>query len=279
MPLPASRVPRGSGLSVDDRQQKGSGLPVPPARPWGAPASPEPARRPDEQAIAPAHHGRNFMSVAIFVLLFLGVGIQAYRDLSQPGAWDYWSDRYFSPSMTSSLIDNVDLGGRRRPALALRGKIGAASASWLRERLDEAHLKAGDLVVIASLGGDLGQSIIMGEAIRARGLLTAVGSVDASGQVKAASCASACVFVFAGGKTRFGVEGSRLGVHRFTTRTAGDDPVADTQRVTGMVLTFLTRMGISASVVEAMSRTSDIRWLDTREAVTMNLITDPLRRS
>ena len=218
------------------------------------------------------------MSVAIFLLLVSGVLIQAYRDLSQPGAWDYWSDRYFSPSMTASPADNVDLGGRRRQALALHGKIGAASASWFRERLDEAKLKPGDLVVISSLGGDVGQSIIMGEVIRSRGLSTAVGTLDASGQLKPASCASACVFVFAGGKTRYGVEGSRLGVHRFTTRTAGIDPVADTQRVTGMVLSYLTKMGISASLVEAMSRTSDISWLSIPQAVTMNLITDPLRR-
>jgi len=132
--------------------------------------------------------------------------------------------------------------------------------------------------VISSLGGDVGQSSIMGEVIRSRGLVTAVGTLDASGQLKPASCASACVFVFAGGKTRYGVEGSRLGVHRFTTRTAGIDPVADTQRVTGMVLSYLTKMGISASLVEAMSRTSDISWLGTPQAVTMNLITDPLRR-
>ena len=217
------------------------------------------------------------MSVAIFLLLISGVFIQAYRDLSQPGAWDYWSDRYFSPSMTSSVAD-VDLGGRRHQALVLHGKIGAASASWFRERLDEAKLKAGDIVVVSSLGGDLGQSLIMGEIIRSRGLATAVGSVESSSRVGPASCASACVFVFAGGKTRYGVDGSRLGVHRFTARTASDDPVADTQRVTGMVLSYVTKMGISASLVEAMSRTSDIRWLSTQEAVTMNLVTDPLRR-
>ena len=56
------------------------------------------------------------------------------------------------------------------------------------------------------------------------------------------------------------------------------DPVADTQRVTGMVLSYLAKMGISASLVEAMSRTSDISWLSIPQAVTMNLITDPLRR-
>ena len=251
---------------------------MPPARPWDAPRAPELAARPAEQPQPAPRHGGNFMSVAIFLLLVSGVLIQAYRDLSQPGAWDYWSDRYFSPSMTASPADNVDLGGRRRQALALHGKIGAASASWFRERLDEAKLKTGDLIVISSLGGDVGQSIIMGEVIRSRGLVTAVGTLDASGQLKPASCASACVFVFAGGKTRYGVEGSRLGVHRFTTRTAGIDPVADTQRVTGMVLSYLTKMGISASLVEAMSRTSDISWLSIPQAVTMNLITDPLRR-
>jgi hypothetical protein len=32
-------------------------------------------------------------------------------------------------------------------------------------------------------------------------------------------------------------------------------------------------MGISASLVEAMSATSDIRWLDSQEAAAMNLVT------
>ena len=76
----------------------------------------------------------------------------------------------------------------------------------------------------------------MGEIIRSRGLATAVGVVDASGQVKPAYCASACVFVYAGGKPRYGVEGSALGVHRFVTTRPVSDPVADTQRITGMVL-------------------------------------------
>jgi hypothetical protein len=180
--------------------------------------------------------------------------------------------------MTSSVIDNAELGGRRYRTLVLRGKIGAASASWFRERLDGAHLSAGDLIVIASTGGDLAQGIIMGEVIRSRGLATAVGAAEGPGPIRAASCASACVFVFAGGKVRFGVEGSRLGVHRFTTTTAGGDPVADTQRTTGMVLSYFARMGVAASVVEAMSATSDIRWLGPQEAAAMNLVTDPLRK-
>jgi hypothetical protein len=86
------------------------------------------------------------------------------------------------------------------------------------------------------------------------------------------------VLVFAGGKPRLGIEGSMLGVHRFVTSTPGRDPVADTQRTAGMVLSYMTKMGVSSTVVEAMSETREVRWLGAREASAMNLITEPVRR-
>jgi hypothetical protein len=84
------------------------------------------------------------------------------------------------------------------------------------------------------------------------------------------------VLVFAGGKTRFGVLGSALGVHRFVTTKPVADPVAETQRVAGAVLGYMTKMGVSSSIVEAMSETRDIRWLSPKQALAMNLVTDPL---
>ncbi len=214
----------------------------------------------------------------LFVLLISSVGIRAYRDLSRPEAWAYWKESYFSPSMTSSLVAKADLDGsaRGRPALAIGGTIGAATAGWLRERLDEAHLTPGDTVLLSSRGGDLNQAIIMGEIIRSRGLATAVGTANASGQITRSYCASACVLVYAGGKPRYGIEGSVLGVHRFVTSSPGRDPVADTQRTAGMVLSYMTRMGVSSAVVEAMSETRDVRWLGQKEASVMNLVTDPV---
>jgi hypothetical protein len=213
----------------------------------------------------------------------LGFGTRAYRDLSRPEAWDYWKDQYVSPSLASSLIDKAyldraGLDGAVRRALFVRGTIGPAAASWFRDRLDEAHLAAGETVLLSSPGGDLNQALIMGEIIRSRGFVTAVGVADASGRIRPSYCASACVLTYAGGKTRLGIDGSALGVHRFVTTTPVRDPIAEAQRVAGAVLSYMTRMGVSSSIVEAMSETSDIRWLDPKQALAMNLITEPIGR-
>jgi hypothetical protein len=237
-----------------------------------------PAGRPPAPPPPTPRHKQHFWSIAIFILLVSGVCIRAYRDLSQPGAWDYWKDQYVSPSLTSQVIDTLHLDGssQGRRALFVSGTIGPAAANWFRARLDQANLAAGDIVLLASPGGDLGQATIMGEIIRSRALATAVGSSDALGRVKPAYCASACVLVYAGGKTRFGVLGSALGVHRFVTTRPVEDPVAETQRSAGAVLGYMTKMGVSSSIVEAMSETRDIRWLSPKQALAMNLVTEPL---
>jgi hypothetical protein len=244
-----------------------------PARPWGAPLPDQPQR----QARLVASYKTRWLSVVFFVLMLSLVGARAYRDLSTPQAWAYWRDLYVSPSLTSSLVRN-DTIGNGRPALAVSGQIGPAAASWFRDRLDEAKLVAGDTVLFSSPGGDVDQAMIIGETIRSRGLATAVGVLDAEGRIRPSYCASACVFAYAGGTVRVGVQGSVLGVHRFTTGESGRDLVADTQRTSGLILGYMTRMGVSSSVVEAMSATDKIRWLDAKEAVDMKLVTDPLHR-
>lgn len=236
------------------------------------------------RANIPTQHGifrPSVWSVVIFVLLLSGVGIRAYRDLSRPGAaWDYSRENFGKPSMKSAVIARVDLdgSGRGRRILAISGDIGRASASWFYDQLKQAQLSPGDVILLSSDGGDLAQGTIMGGLIRSRGLATAVGTVDASGKVYAASCASACVLVYAGGKTRYGIFGSLLGVHRFTVDGPVEDPLAEGQRTQGRLLGYMTKMGVSSRIVELMSQTSDIRWLSPKDAFAMNLITTPVDR-
>jgi hypothetical protein len=240
--------------------------------PWGAP---QPPPAPPPQATG---WQWSIWSIVIFALLLSSVGIQAWRDLSRPDAWDYWKDQHSAPSLTASVIPKLALDGAAgsRRALFIKGEIGPAAAKWFREKLDEAQLAAGDVILMSSPGGELNQAAIMGEVVRSRGLATAVGTADAAGTVKPSYCASACVLIYAGGKTRFGVPGSGLGVHRFTTTKTIDDPIAEAQKIAGAVLGYMTKMGVSASVVQAMSETKDIRWLAPKEALAMNLVTDPL---
>jgi hypothetical protein len=222
--------------------------------------------------------GRSWLSSVLFAVLIFGLwGGRAWQDLSQPSAWAYWKDRYFAPTLTSS-VTHIEANGRSHRALAVSGEIGAA-AIWFRERLDAAKLTEGDFVVLSSPGGQLDQALIMGDVIRSRGLTTMVAKTDAQGRLRSSYCASACVLIFAGGKIREAFPGSVLGVHQFTTeapKTAdfGRDIVADTQKTTGIILAYMTRMGVSPSILQAMSATKSIRWLSEKETFDLKLATD-----
>lgn len=72
-------------------------------------------------------------------------------------------------------------------------------------------------------------------------------------------------------------------MHQFTREILKDaesrrDLVADTQKTTGMILEYMTRMGVSPSILQAMSATRDIRWLKQDEVFDLKLATDRYRK-
>lgn len=270
-PSAKGSVPKVGAVSTrSEREQTDT------ARPWG----PSPSQPPQsaDQTHHPHSSGRwhrsRLASIVFACLLLAGVLIPAYQELSTPGAWSYWKEFFGSPSMTAAAVTTAD--GRK--ALAIDGRIGPASASWFRDQLDAAKLGSGDVVFLSSPGGSLDQGLIMGAVVRSRGLTTVVGRVDSAGRPQPARCASACVFVFAGGKIREALPRSMLGVHQFSTTGAkgeesAGDLVSRTQRTTGIILDYMTRMGISPSIMQAMTASKDIRWLTEKEAFEMNLVT------
>lgn len=264
-------------MNRDDNSQADA-----PLRPWGQPAA-DPAPQlvheaPVNAPVRRALFNRNSLVSLLFAIAIVGLyGGRAYQDLSTPQAWAYWKDLYFSHSLTAEVV-TVDALGRSNRALAVRGEIGAASASVFRNQLDDAKLVAGDTVILSSPGGRVDQALIMGEIIRSRGLRTLVGSVNSEGQLKAAYCASACVMVYAGGTVRTVAPGSKLGVHQFTAEmpkedTSNADAIAHAQRTSGIILEYMTRMGVSPSILQQMSVSKDIRWLSEKDALDLNLVT------
>ena len=200
---------------------------------------------------------RPLWSVAIFILLLSGIGIRAYRDLSRPRSLGLL-ERPLSLAEHDRVAGRQDRCRRRRPSPAdprdpgqdrrrlcklvprQTGHGRARGRRYRRDGLTGRRCGAGD---------DHGRTRSVAR------IVTAVAAVDGSGGLGPSYCASACVFVFAGGTNRYGVEGSELGVHQFVSPDPGRDPVAKTQRTTGMVLSYMTRMGVSSAVVEAMTAT------------------------
>jgi hypothetical protein len=273
-------------MPFENNSDRPAGLKETPARPWGPPAAGSSADAAQSSFEPAARRKIPLLSILFFVLMLALVGGRAYQELSTPQAWAYWKDSYFSPSMTASLVQGAASGVDSRLVLAVSGRIGPAAATWFRSQLDDAKLRRGDTVAFSSPGGDVDQAIIIGEVIRSRGLNAAVATFDAEGRMRPSYCASACVLAYAGGTVRIGVPGSALGVHRFTTEVlgreglgregSGYDQVAETQRTAGLILGYMTRMGVSSSIMEAMSATDDIRWLSPQQAADMKLVTDPL---
>ncbi len=120
-----------------------------------------------------------------------------------------------------------------------------------------------DLVVLDSVGGSVTAAVDLGEAFRKAGILTSVGSaqrdktLDDAFDLAPGKCLSACFFAFAGGQRRTLepkaidgslVKGSVLGIHRFTAAAIGQS-VVSAQQLSGMLSSYLSRMGIDPAIL------------------------------
>jgi len=142
------------------------------------------------------------------------------------------------------------------------------------------------VVQIDSVGGNLGAALEMGELVRSRNLAMVVGgasvrSSSSGDQIAtrvAGQCLSACVYLLAAGQSRSQVLDSVIGVHQFYGGTSGisGEAALDTgQRISGALIDYLTRMGVSPSMIAAASsaRPDEIYVLSNSEKLRFRLLT------
>jgi len=118
-------------------------------------------------------------------------------------------------------------------------------------------------VYFDSSGGSVVEGMELGSAIRELHFNTDVGAAVDSGEEAHSMCASACAYSYAGGESRFLNKGSgKLGIHQFS----GDRKKAatsETQAVSGLIVAYLTEMGVDAKAftLAAMTEPDSILWL------------------
>jgi hypothetical protein len=145
-----------------------------------------------------------------------------------------------------------------------------------------------EFIKFNSPGGNVLAAIKLGELIRGRkGLMTEIGKTvgtpsgfDADTikeeEWREGICASACVYAFLGGTTRFTAK-SKVGVHQFYTENAMNDPGLKTatavdrsvdQLLTGILLEYSIRMGADPRLISVASTVppwEPMKWLTEQE--------------
>ncbi len=148
-------------------------------------------------------------------------------------------------------------------------------------------------VYLDSLGGSVAAAMKLGELIRDYGFSTNIGELSAvpfdkdkngtiyRGKVEPTTCASACSYVYAGGKNRYwtttldGKKSSMLGVHRFYS--SNPNTSLDEQGISGAIVAYWRKMGIdplvfSLSTMTRNGESHDVIWLDEKEAEKFNFV-------
>lgn len=150
------------------------------------------------------------------------------------------------------------------------GDVDQGTTEKFKRFIDLAQVTDGT-IVFNSYGGDLMEGIRLGKTIREHGFNTEVGQEG----FKAGACASACVYAYAGGVARYFTKGSSLGLHQFTSNK-GRLSSSETQEVSGLIVSFLSSMGIDPLVFSIASTVNHegVVWLSEKQAKQVNLIND-----
>jgi hypothetical protein len=163
------------------------------------------------------------------------------------------------------------------PHIQVTGEIVEGDADKLRKALAQMDARAvvhewGPIVFLDSRGGNVAVALEMGRLLREALAQTFV--------VPDQTCASSCVFVFAGGVQRTVVQNGQLGLHRprFDYEMFGEFGKDEARKAYTAAVDncakFLKEMGIGETVLSVMLKipSEKIRWLRSEETEKFGLV-------
>jgi len=168
-----------------------------------------------------------------------------------------------------TLPDGSGCRSRCPQVIVAEGQIGNSTPNeflqFLRENASNQDLHT--VVFLNSQGGYVVASMELGHIFRRIGAATVVARVGGSagrGRFLTASCLSACVYAFMGGRKRVAPPGSVLGIHRMFanqehTNFFGDsktERIYDNGSMAVMLMNYSSRMGISRDLIRSAEHIS-----------------------
>jgi hypothetical protein len=167
-------------------------------------------------------------------------------------------------AMTFELVSGPAESAQRAGILA-SGEIDERAASDFQAFRNAHDIGAGALMVLDSAGGDVLQSLRLGNEIRAARLATTVAAYDAATRSfrRGGRCASECAYAFLGGVERSVGAGAKVGVDQIEAGTTA----SDSMWLESMVATHVSRLGGRLELlIPAMgSPPNDVHWLSAEE--------------
>lgn len=185
------------------------------------------------------------------------------------------------PAAAMEIMIRVDTPGDPLPNrlhIAMSGEIVAGDAEKLRSALamyDQISFRE-IVVYLDSPGGSLVAGLEMARVLKGRSEI--VSTRVESTERTFAECASACVFVFAGGDLRYLAETGRIGVHQFFISNpdiTSDMALSVGQSLSSDIVRLFDSQGIATDFFEEMAYTpsTGIKWVDRRKLEDWRVVT------
>ena len=135
----------------------------------------------------------------------------------------------------------------------------------VNEKIEKSGRKLKLLVVVNNNGGLIDEALSIGKYLRSHYIKTAA----------AVRCASACVYVFAGGVERYSYMDTQFGLHQVRYASGYQGTVSMGQELVAQLFDYLDMMGVNPKIVSLQSKVDpyDIKWINQYEANGLKLVT------